>query len=246
MKKNVLTIFVFSLILGACASKTPDLNKSDETLEEFIEKIPSNAAPNISAVILAKSVKKVPGNGDIFIQMNNLKKIEVAFDGWCKNQSIDYNSEYKYGFRNFQKDIMSAAGIYQNKTVPINACFSKNTQSLIAGYAVLKDGMIAFYGPKEASDIRSANLILEESEKRNAAIFAEARKKEYERQAKCRMDLSSEIRKNIAVGVQTNQGMVVDVKNPLVQVQKYRGEVPVLEWVKLTMIGAPDMINYCR
>lgn len=246
MKRIIFLLVVFCLIFAGCASKPPDSNKIVETLDEFIDKVSGEDMPNIAALTLAKSVKKVPNNGDIFIQLNNIKKVELAFDKWCQNNSTYYDSAYKYKFEIFQSDIISATKIYQNKLVPMNACFGKNTKSLIAGYAVLKDGMIAFYGPNEAYEVRSGNLVLENSEKRNTVILAEKRKIEAERQTTCKANLDENIRQNISIGVQTNYGMIVDIKKPLVQVQKYRDGTPVLEWVKLGFIATPEMANYCR
>jgi hypothetical protein len=245
MRKIAFLSIVSISILGGCASKPPESEKS-ATLGEFIDRVSGETVPNIAAATLAKAVKKVPNNRDIFVQQNNIKKVEAAFDKWCLTVSMDYDSVYKFPFKTLQKDMMSATTNYQNSMVPMNACFAKNTKSLIAGYVVLSDGMIAFYGPDEANDIRSGNLIIENSEKHNAAILAEKRKAEAIRQMACKVSLDENIRQNIAIGTQTNYGMVVDIKKPLVQVQKYRDGAPVLEWVKVVLIAAPEMSNYCR
>ena len=95
MKRITFLLIVFISILGGCANKPAESNKTVETLGEFVDKVAGETMPNIAAATLAKAVKKVQNNEDIFIQQNNIKKVEAAFDKWCLSTSHDYNSVYR-------------------------------------------------------------------------------------------------------------------------------------------------------
>jgi len=232
---------VFGLVLTGCASKSNPMMAS-WSFDQFIDQAPGDEVPpsvaKANSIYRAKQVSKTIyrhiDKAGYYIDFAN------QFKTWCELQHGVYKTH--------------SAGI-------IDAiCLSPDEVVMIGGYAIkvttfatyqgeMTDGtaMFSYMNDEQWQSARiqkdinnsKANAIREAQVKRE-----QAQKVEDARQAKCRNEISAEIRANPKPSVYTNFGMIVEVKHPLVMVQDLARKAPIM-WVEINQLEAPASSKYC-
>lgn len=239
-KKPLLPLITFILLTSINKAIAAPLS-----FDDFISSAPGQEIPAVAAQISATRVKQLPDRRDLLIEIKDKNAFEKQFDQWCQKMAPLPGEDYQYGAQIFEKDIFSATTYFHPGKVAINSCFGPDGKSLVGGYAFLKDRIIAFYAPTEAQEIRKSNVKLEAAEAKTREIESKKRAEESFRQAECKKNIKQAIQSTVSIGLKTNEGMVVEIKKPLVQVQRPGINGPILEWLDISALTPPYMGNYC-
>jgi len=187
-------------------------------------------APNYQGVSFNSFVDRIEGKdapapsiwsaARVKISQKNATEVSRSFINWCRENGGA--PQYDFGV-----DIREVRWKPQG-TVGCRALAGQN----IAGFSGFEGGVLAFYSQTEMDALHSRS-------EREIAIQDRKISEAYAQKVECRERKQAEILKNLKIGTETLQGLVVAVNRPLAQVQTVSPQGVMVQWIPISSLNPP-------
>jgi len=227
---RTLALFAAIALEATCACAAPaaeqNIAAQSISLDEFIDKSLGEEVP----------LSKIPERGAY-----RVRQVEKTI--W---RMIDRKGYYMGLGRDFHAWCTAHAGTWQELEAGANCADASNPDTWIAGYRIVIKRTGSYEGQMTAGYARiffmrgdELKVVVDRERAEEQALAAQQANRK-----QCYEDMVTVLRTHPKPGMQTNLGMIVDARLPLVQVQDLRANPP-LRWVEATQLKPLPVSERC-